>query len=288
MSSSHAASAIPGPGGPAWRWVSLLRILMLLAAAGALAGAAATSLHARDAGPAGVVYACPMHPQVTSKEPGHHCPICHMALEPVHRGASPAAADPVAVQNLVPHNVIDAVRWRSLLFNTSELRGAARVEGDGTVTALFYDDQLEAIAPGAAGTFTFTQDPGAPVAVHRTDDPPVRLDDSTSWIRFRAAGDLRPGRAGWIELPRKPRRVLGVPVSAILESPEGPYVVVPVGGGRFQRRPVKIGETFAGLGVAAVVSGLRMQDRIISREAFFVDAERKLDAPSGSTPGGAP
>ncbi len=287
MSSSHAASAIPGPGGPAWRWVSFLRILMLLAAAGALAGAAATSLHARNAGAPGAVYACPMHPQVTSKEPGH-CPICHMALEPVHRGASPAAADPVALENLVPHNVIDAVRWRSLLFNTSELRGAARVEDDGTVTALFYDDQLDVIAPGDAGTFTLTQDPATPVAVRRTDDPPVRLDDSTSWVRFRASGELRPGRAGWVDLPRKPRRVLAVPASAVLESPDGPYVVTPAGNGRFERRPVKIGETFAGLGVVAVLSGLRMQDRVISREAFFVDAERKLDAPSSQTPGGAP
>ncbi len=287
MSSSHAASAIPGPGGPAWRWVSLLRILMLLAAAGALAGAAATSLHAPSAGAPGAVYACPMHPQVTSREPGH-CPICHMALEPVHRGAAPAGVDPIALQNLLPHDVTDVARWRSLLFNTSELRGAARVEEDGTVTAVFYDDQLEAIPPGAGGSFAPTQDPSARVEVIRTEDPPIRHDGSTSQIRFRTSAAQRPGRAGWVELARKPRRVLVVPAAAVLHSPDGPYVLVPAGNGRFERRPVKIGETFAGLGLTVILSGLRLQEHVISRASFFVDAERRLDAPPGQAQGGAP
>jgi hypothetical protein len=29
-----------------------------------------------------VVYACPMHPEVTANEPGHHCPKCGMELVP--------------------------------------------------------------------------------------------------------------------------------------------------------------------------------------------------------------
>lgn len=35
---------------------------------------------AADAG--ATVYACPMHPDVTANEPGHHCPKCGMELVP--------------------------------------------------------------------------------------------------------------------------------------------------------------------------------------------------------------
>ena len=36
------------------------------------------------------VYACPMHPEVTSSEPGK-CPKCGMVLQPAHADAQPPA-----------------------------------------------------------------------------------------------------------------------------------------------------------------------------------------------------
>lgn len=38
--------------------------------------------HGGDADAGAVVYACPMHPEVTSNEPGHLCPKCNMKLVP--------------------------------------------------------------------------------------------------------------------------------------------------------------------------------------------------------------
>ncbi len=32
---------------------------------------------------AAIIYACPMHPEITSDEPGQRCPRCGMALKPI-------------------------------------------------------------------------------------------------------------------------------------------------------------------------------------------------------------
>src|ERR1700685_615596 len=39
----------------------------------------------------GVIYTCPMHPQIRRDEPGN-CPICGMTLEPLNAGQSGATS----------------------------------------------------------------------------------------------------------------------------------------------------------------------------------------------------
>ena len=218
-----------------------------------------------------------------------------MALEPIARGsaASPRPAmggmiDTAAVDNIRKHKILDFVRMRSLLLNMRELRGAAWVGGDGTITAVLYDDQIAALAADEPGTFTLTQAPGVSAAVRRTADPVVRWDRSTSSGPLPGRGGCRargrrrrPGQIGWVELERKRRDVLTVPSSAIVQSPEGPYVLAALGGGRFEKRPIEIGETFLKQGFAVVLSGLRNQERVVARATFFVDADRRLGSPAG-------
>jgi len=75
---------------------------------------------------------------------------------------------------------------------------------------------------------------------------------------------------GWLEVQRKPRSVLTVPVDAILEAPEGPYVLRALGGFRFEKRPIEIAEIFKKQGFAVLLSGLQVQDRVVARAAFLV------------------
>jgi hypothetical protein len=233
-----------------------------------------------------------MHPEVRTAGPGE-CPICRMALEPIGRAAGagamprgdmPGMPDMTAVDNVRKHRIIGVLRRRSLPASIRELRGAASVGADGRLEAVFYNDQIASLGADERGTFALAATPATAFAVRRTADPTIPWDRSTSHVYFRLdptaptgkASPLVPGQIGWIELERKARDVLTVPSSAILQSPEGPYVLAWTGGGRFEKRPIEIGETFLKQGFAVVLSGLQPHERVVSRAAFFLDADRRL------------
>ena len=261
------------------------RVVLLLIGVGAAAGGLSIAMRDRGEVQAPLRYLCPMHPDVKSAGRGQ-CPICHMALEPMNRDATvrpgtAAMPDTTAVDNVRKHRIMDFVKKRALLPPVQELRGAAWVEKDGVISAIFYDDQIAAMEKGDRATFSLTRATERALDVRRTDDAPVRWDDSTSRIRFRLApsaartASLSEGDAGWVELARKPREVLTVPASAVLNGPEGSYVLAATAKG-FEKKPVQLGETFVKQGFAVVIAGLSLHDRVLARAAFFLDADRRL------------
>lgn len=281
-------------GRPSWSIVAL-RLLLLLLATGA--GVVALWIARHDEGDVHAArgrYVCPMHLEVTADAPDE-CPICRMALEPrtvLPRGASsaahpePGAADdpnstrPTATQarqlaNYARFSHIGMVRKHML---DEEIVAPAWLESDRAVVALIYRNEAEVLEAEERASFSVAGSPGTGFEVRLTADPPVSWDRSTSHVRFRLetnASSLRPGASGWIRLAKKPRQMLVVPSSAVLESDEGPYVLTySVADRKFAKRPVEIGKVFASF--AAVVSGVRERETVVEMNTFFVDAERRL------------
>ncbi len=272
--------------------IVVVRLFLLVVAAGALFAAIAIGFRDQGVDAHEARYVCPMHPEVRSAARGE-CPICRMKLEAIggpsgarskgHSGMS-GLPDMTAFENVRKHKIIEFVRVHSLLPGLREIRGWARAENDHEISAVFYRDQIDALVPEEHGTFSLTASPKISIPVTRTNDPAVPWDRSTSVIRFRVdakgssrgGNPIQAGQVGWLRIADKTRAVLGVSETAILQSPEGPYVLAWAGGEKFEKRSIEIGETFSRQGFAVVLSGLRANDLVVSRATFFVDADRRL------------
>jgi hypothetical protein len=244
-----------------FRWTLLF--VAAAAVAVALSGARA---HVSSAEGAAARYVCPMHPDVTSKTAGT-CPICRMELEPLVDTSSPAI-------RTSPFQTYDYVRRRGF---GQGVRAPAWVGDDGIVVAVLYDDELEGLEPGARGSFSPSASPAALVPLRMQATAPERWDRSTSHVRFQVEATSAPlpaGDVGWVRLPTQRRELEVVPQSSVLESSEGPYVLVTSPNGRLNRRPIEVGRVLGDF--AIVLSGLRLQERVSVRSAFVLDAERRL------------
>jgi heavy metal-binding protein len=295
-----------GAGGATRRLVLAIRVLVLAAAAAAVA---ASALLSRSGAPgvAGPGWGCPMHPEVRAAAPGA-CPICGMALVPTGppRGEAAAARTGAAASApsraaasapsgepgggraplsaaYVSAEAANLVRYSMGLARRrvlpAEVFAPARVAGDGLVMAQLYQDELAALAPDERALFLPAAAPGTEIPVRRAEAPPLAWDRSVWQVGFRlepaAGARASAGAAGWVKLSHRRREMLVVPQSAVLQSPDGPYVLVySLDRRTITTRPVATGKVF--LGVTAVASGLREREVVVVMNTFFFDAERRL------------
>lgn len=193
-------------------------------------------------------------------------------------------ASPVFTVPSASARVIGTAEARSFV---QSVRAAAWLDTQGRVTAVLRNDELSGLSPGEHAFFFRAAAPAEGIDVRLTAERPTPWDASTSRARFRfdaGASGLAPGAVGWVELAARPRRLLVIPSSALLYSPEGPYVLVAGADGRtFSTRRVEIGRVSGG--VAVVVSGLRDGEPIVVGSTFSLDAERRLQPQREATAG---
>lgn len=238
--------------------------LLLLAGLAAVSGFVLSRGGDRAASDDAGRYSCPMHPEVTSSRPDR-CPVCRMALEPVSPIESPSPT------------VVARAERRVL---TLDVRAAASVETGGHLVALLYNDEAAGLSRDEQGLFFRASAPFAGIVARVAGEPPVPWDESTSRVRFRldpGTPRVPAGEVGWLSLAARRADRLVVPVGAVLYSSQGPYVLAADAHGRpFSVRRVQVGRVYRGL--AVVLSGLREGEPIAGANAFFLDAERRLQS----------
>jgi hypothetical protein len=159
-----------------------------------------------------------------------------------------------------------------------EMRAPASAESDEVGTALYYRDESELLQPGEVGLFSpatrATTDPRG-IEVRVSGDPSRRWDERTALVRFVSEnGELRAGETGSVKFQTRVRNGLVIRASAVVEAPDGPHVFVTSDDRRtVTRRRVEIGNVIYDL--AAILSGLRENEYVISRFAFLLDVERR-------------
>jgi hypothetical protein len=255
------------------------RLVLVAMAAGALV-AGLVARRGSDAPAAAAAarpsFVCPMHPEVTSSSPGD-CPICRMALAPI---ANVATAEPAALQLATVSKELrafDAVSRVKRFEIAQEMRGAAWAETPEAGIALLYKDQAKLLVPGEEGQFWLLSAPGPGIAVRVGNEPPEPWDAATVRVRIHAApgATLPANGTGSVKFATRERKDLVIRESAVLRSPEGPYVLVATNDRHtLTKRRVEIGGII--YGYASVISGLKEDEWVVALHAFALDTARRL------------
>jgi hypothetical protein len=202
------------------------------------------------------------------------------------------ALQPAALPSTAPANPADSAASRSYVkpavqhVFSQAIEAPAWLDEHGQVQALFYNDELAALAEEQQPSARFgAGDPLLPLS--RTPEPPSAWDEATSRVAFQFRGSSsavpRHRAVGSVVLPSARRPSLVVPEDALLALDDGPYVLVRgADSGDFQKRPLQIGKTQYDM--VTVVSGLSGHEPVAMRNAFLLDAERRFRADLGSTP----
>jgi Cu(I)/Ag(I) efflux system membrane fusion protein len=113
--------------------------------------------------------------------------------------------------------------------------------------------------------------------------PTLKAETRTVPVRIELAnpkGRLKPAMYAEVEIPvAGSASVVTVPNSAVIDSGKRQVVIVQLGEGRFEPRPVKLGAR--GGEFVQVLEGVREGEMVVSSANFLIDAESNLKAALG-------
>ncbi len=106
-----------------------------------------------------------------------------------------------------------------------------------------------------------------------------QLDDKTRTLTVRVEvdnrrGELRPGMYATAELGTAGRRVVSVPLAAVLPTGTRDIVFVNRGNGRFAPRDVRVGAR--GDSLVEIIAGLKAGEEVVASAAYLLDSESNL------------
>jgi multidrug efflux pump subunit AcrA (membrane-fusion protein) len=163
-----------------------------------------------------------------------------------------------------------------------EVFAPAIVQADGTITARLYRDELATLGADEHAEFVPSATPDAidrPVKVQRDAREPA-VHATLADVVFRPQPGAAPpssGQVGWVKLSYKTRDMLVVRASSVIQSTDGPYVLVfSAKLGTLTRRKVEVGKEWEGM--TAIVGGLRDKEFVVMGDTFSFDAERRQQA----------
>ena len=157
------------------------------------------------------------------------------------------------------------------------------------VLADVYESELRFVKTGIAATLTLKAFPGRTFEGKVVFIDPL-LDPQTRTVKVRLTfpnptGELRPEMFGEVVLQTAAREALAIPGDAVIDSGTSKVVFVAVGEGKFQPRPVQVGQSDGN--VVEVVSGLAAGERVVTRANFLIDSESRLRASLNAMPSAA-
>jgi hypothetical protein len=167
------------------------------------------------------------------------------------------------------------------------LEAPAWIDDQHQIQALLYNDEVDQLST-EEHPFALFGGPGtAPHRAVRTPAPPVVWDEATALVAFRFETEPSPGPApgsvGQLLFAARRRTALVVPMDAVLAESDGPYVLLRSGAGAtVDRCPVTLGKVQYDM--ATIVAGPRAHDRVVVRNAFLLDAERRFRGALVGTP----
>ncbi len=113
--------------------------------------------------------------------------------------------------------------------------------------------------------------------------PTLNADTRTVPVRIELAnprGKLKPAMFADVDIPAGDREpVVTVPGSAVIDGGSRQVVIVQLGEGRFEPRPVKLGQR--GADFIEIIDGVKEGESVVTAANFLIDAESNLKAALG-------
>ena len=210
-------------------------------------------------------------------------------LEKLRRGERPPRT--IAVPSPVAGTVIEKTAIEGMRYQPGETLFRIVDTSVMWVLAEVYEQDLAFVKAGDMAKVVVNAWPDRPFPGRVTFIyPSVGKESRTARLRIEVAnpdGLLRADMAATVEIEAPiPGRWAAVPDSAVIDSGKRQIVLVELGEGRYEPRPVKLGARVAGY--VQVLEGLQPGERVVTSATFLIDAESNLRAALATFTAGQP